>query len=252
MKSRGGCRGSGIRRVWSIRAVGLLVVVGLAGFVAAQAPGMSRGLAGVPTSTPATTTLPSPDPPPVTKPKPKPKPKVRPVRRAASPKPPPPPAPVPAPPPAPAQQTTTYVASPSPAPVQTTVASPPPKQHARRRARHRPAHLFHKPLKRKARHRVERPTGAVLAGRAFAARPEVATVVPTSTGKWSRLSILLAFLALPALLGLAATLPVRRLPARMGVAFERHRTDLAISCVVVFGVVLVAWFVTFVLGSGGQ
>ena len=27
MKSRGGCRGSGIRRVWSIRAVGLLVVL---------------------------------------------------------------------------------------------------------------------------------------------------------------------------------------------------------------------------------
>ena len=250
MKSRGGSRGSGLRRVWSTRAVGLLIAVGVAGFVAAQALGMSRGLAGAPTSAPATTTLPSPDPPPVTKPKPKPKPtpkpKARSVRRATTPKPPPPPAPVPA------QPTTTYAASPPPAPVQTTVAPAPPKQHARHRARHRPARLFHKPRKRKALHRVERPTGSVLAARALAARPEVATVAPTGTDNGSSLSILLAFLALPALLGLAATLPVRRLPVRIGVALERHRTDFAISCVVVFGVVLVAWFVTFVLGSGSQ
>src|SRR5580765_4119390 len=157
MSSRRGSMGSGIRRGWSVRAVGLLVVVGLAGFVAAHALGMSRGLAGAPTSAPATTTLPSPDPPPVTKPKPRPKPKptpkpkVRSVRRAATPKPQPPPAPVPA------QATTTYVASPPPAPAQTTVAPAAPKQHSRHRARHRPARRFHKPPKRKVLHRDERP-----------------------------------------------------------------------------------------------
>ena len=250
MKDRRGRRGSGIRRGWSIRAVGVLVVLGLAGFAAAQAPGMSRSLAGAATSALATTTLPTPDPPPVTKPKPKPKPKVRSGRRAATPKPPPPPAPVPPPPPAPVQPTTTYVASPPP--VHATVAPPPPKRRARHRAKHGFARIFHKPPRRKAPHKVKRPTGVVLAGRALAAGPKVATVVTTDTGgKGSSLSILLAFLALPVLLGLAATLPARRLPARMGAVFEQHRTDLAISGVVGFGVILIAWFVTFALGSGG-
>ena len=248
MKDRRGRRGSGIRRGWSIRAVGVLVVLGLAGFAAAQAPGMSRSLAGAATSALATTTLPTPDPPPVTKPKPKPK--VRSGRRAATPKPPPPPAPVPPPPPAPVQPTTTYVASPPP--VHATVAPPPPKRRARHRAKHGFARIFHKPPRRKAPHKVKRPTGVVLAGRALAAGPKVATVVTTDTGgKGSSLSILLAFLALPVLLGLAATLPARRLPARMGAVFEQHRTDLAISGVVGFGVILIAWFVTFALGSGG-
>jgi len=248
LKDRRGRRGSGIRRGWSIRAVGVLVVLGLAGFAAAQAPGMSRSLAGAATSALATTTLPTPDPPPVTKPKPKPK--VRSGRRAATPKPPPPPAPVPPPPPAPVQPTTTYVASPPP--VHATVAPPPPKRRARHRAKHGFARIFHKPPRRKAPHKVKRPTGVVLAGRALAAGPKVATVVTTDTGgKGSSLSILLAFLALPVLLGLAATLPARRLPARMGAVFEQHRTDLAISGVVGFGVILIAWFVTFALGSGG-
>ena len=250
MKDRRGRRGSGIRRGWSIRAVGVLVVLGLAGFAAAQAPGMSRSLAGAATSALATTTLPTPDPPPVTKPKPKPK--VRSGRRAATPKPPPPPAPVPPPPPAPVQPTTTYLASPPLPPVHATVAPPPPKRRARHRAKHGFARIFHKPPRRKAPHKVKRPTGVVLAGRALAAGPKVATVVTTDTGgKGSSLSILLAFLALPVLLGLAATLPARRLPARMGAVFEQHRTDLAISGVVGFGVILIAWFVTFALGSGG-
>jgi hypothetical protein len=50
---------------------------------------------------------------------------------------------------------------------------------------------------------------------------------------------------------LAATLPAERMPQRMGSVFEQHRTDLAIAGVIGFGAVLVAWLVTFVLGSGG-
>jgi hypothetical protein len=89
----------------------------------------------------------------------------------------------------------------------------------------------------------------VLAARALAAGP---TVAPAGTGNGSTSwSILLAFLVLPVLLGLAATLPAERMPQRMGSVFEQHRTDLAIAGVIGFGAVLVAWLVTFVLGSGG-
>jgi hypothetical protein len=91
----------------------------------------------------------------------------------------------------------------------------------------------------------------VLAARALAAGPKVATVAPAGTGRGSSWSILLAFLILPVLLGLAATLPAERMPQRMGSVFEQHRTDLAIAGVIGFGAVLVAWLVTFVLGSGG-
>jgi hypothetical protein len=91
----------------------------------------------------------------------------------------------------------------------------------------------------------------VLAARALAAGPKVAAVAPADTGRGSSWSILLAFLILPVLLGLAATLPSERLPTRVGGVFEQHRTDLAIGGVVGFGAVLVAWLITFVLGSGG-
>jgi hypothetical protein len=127
--------------------------------------------------------------------------------------------------------------------VQKTVA-PPRKQNIR----HRHARVVHKAPKPKVRHRAERPAGAVLAARALAAGP---TVAPAGTGKGSSWSILLAFLVLPVLLGLAATLPAERMPQRMSSVFEQHRTDLAIAGVIGFGAVLVAWLVTFALGSGG-
>jgi hypothetical protein len=138
------------------------------------------------------------------------------------------------------QPTTTYVASP-----------PPPPAPTKQNVRHRHARVVHKAPKPKVRHRAHRPAGAVLAARALAAGPKVATVAPAGTGRGSSWSILLAFLILPVLLGLAATLPAERMPQRMGSVFEQHRTDLAIAGVIGFGAVLVAWLVTFVLGSGG-
>jgi hypothetical protein len=91
----------------------------------------------------------------------------------------------------------------------------------------------------------------VLAGHALAAGPKVSTVAAVGTGKSSGWSILLVFLVLPVLLGLAATLPADRMPQRVGSVFEQHRTDLAIGGVIGFGAVLFAWLVTFALGSGG-
>jgi hypothetical protein len=266
--NRLGFRGSGTRRGWSLRAVGVLMVLGMAGFVVAQALGMPTRNGGAGTSTPSTT-LPAPDPPPAkpkptpkakARPKPKPQQKVRASRQPRKPTTSPPP-----PLPARVQSTATYTASPPPPPTVAVAPSPPapihpaaPPRPASRKQNltHRAAHVskvakqkVHRPI---AHNRIRPLAGGVLAGRALASGPKVGAVAPTVPGKRSSWSILLAFLILPVLLGLAATLPGGVLPQRVGGLFEHHRTNLAIAGIIGSAVVLVAWLVTFGLGSGGR
>jgi hypothetical protein len=246
-----------MRRGWSVRVAGLLLVVGMAGFVAAQAVGKTpaRGEASTATSATGTTTLPAPDPPPVTKPKAvrRPSRALRHVqktpaspRRTVS---------RPAARSQPTSSTPSYAQSPPPPPAVQTVApkQPAAPQHkvARRRAR-----VVHTTPHRVARYRPRPLEVGVLARQAAPARPNVvATIAPAGPlGKgWAR-AIIFSLLVAPLLLVVAAALPARRLPSRVAGAVVHRRSDLAIGGLVGFGSLLLAWLVIIVLArlaSGG-
>jgi hypothetical protein len=102
-------------------------------------------------------------------------------------------------------------------------------------------------LKRKASRHARRAASAVLAGHVLAAGPKLAAVPAPASAKGSNRSILLGFLILPVLMGLAALLPAKRLPESIGGTFKEHRLDLAICGAVGFGAVFFAWLISSAL-----
>jgi hypothetical protein len=87
----------------------------------------------------------------------------------------------------------------------------------------------------------------VLAGHVLAAGPKLAAVAVPAPAKGANRSILLVFLILPMLMGLAALLPAKRLPESISGTFKEHRLDLAICGAAGFGAVFFAWLISSAL-----